>query len=196
MEGVKDSADGAGEGEIEAVTCNPTALVEAIGLQVYDERGEGLDEGGAGGGVEKEKVDESVYIGGIGIGGVHVIGEGSEHGVSGNGGVGIDDIDEVVDEAREPLSIELHAVDGGVAARRGVAILAVPFQLVASVAGDCTSDAAGDVAAEDVVAAKGANGSDFGCVGRVGGGRGGRWIAEWLALAGGGFGGKKAAVGG
>ena len=157
MEGGKDAVDGAGEGEIEAVACNPTALVEAIGLQVYDKRGKGLDEGGAGGGVEEKKVDEGVYIGGIGIGGVDIIGEGGEHGVSGDGGVGVDDIDEVVDEAREPLSIELHAVDGGVAARRGVAVLAVPFQLAAPVAGDCTCNAAGNVAAEDVVAAKGAN---------------------------------------
>ena len=155
-----------------------------------------MDEGGAGGGVEEEEVDEGVHVGGIGVGGVNIIDEGGEYGVSGDGSVGIDNVNEMVDEEAEPLSIKLHAVDGDVTAGGGVAILAIPLQLAASVAGDCTCNAAGDVAAEDMVAAEGADGNDFRRIGGVGGGRRRGGIVELLALARGGFGGEEATVGG
>jgi len=47
-------ADGDGKGEVEGVARDAAALVEAIGLVVGGKGGEGLDEGGAGGGVEED----------------------------------------------------------------------------------------------------------------------------------------------
>jgi hypothetical protein len=58
------------------------------------------------------------------------------------------------------------------------------------VAGDKAGDAAGEVAAEDAVAAKGTDGLNLGNGGGVGA------IRELFALAGRGFGGEEAAVGG
>ena len=111
--------------------------------------------------------------------------------MAGDGGVGVDDVDEVVYEVGVPLRVELHPVGGNVAAGRRVADLAVAFELAAAVAGDCAGDAARDeVAAEDVVAAEGADGDDLGNGGGVGA------VIQLLALAGRGLGGEEAAVGG
>ena len=110
--------------------------------------------------------------------------------MAGDGGVGVDDVDEVVYEVGVPLRVELHPVGGDVAAGRRVADLAVAFELAAAVAGDCAGDAAREVAAEDVVAAEGADGDDLGNGGGVGA------VIQLLALAGRGLGGEEAAVGG
>ena len=96
----------------------------------------------------------------------------------------------MVDEGWEELGVELHAVDGYVAAGGGVAILAVGFEEAAAVAGDGAGGHAGEVAADDVVAAEGADGSD----GVNGGGV--CTVVKLFALTGGGFGGEEAAVGG
>ena len=176
-DGEQGVADGDGEGEVEGIAGDAAALVEAVSLIVGGEGGEGLDEGGAGGGVKEEEVGEGVGIGGGGVFVVDVVKEGGVDGAAGDGGVGVDDVEEVVDEVGVALGDELHVVDGGVAAGGGVAKLAQGFEEGSAVAGDSAGDAAGDVAAEDVVAAEGSDGSDLGDGGGVGA------IRELFALA-------------
>ena len=62
-------------------------MVKAVGLVVGGNGGEGLDVGGAGGGVEEEEVGEGVRIGGGGVCVVDVVEEGGVHGAAGDGGV-------------------------------------------------------------------------------------------------------------
>ena len=45
LEGGEDAVDGAGEGEIEAVAGDTAALVKAVGLEMGNEGGVGLDKG-------------------------------------------------------------------------------------------------------------------------------------------------------
>ena len=75
--------------------------------------------------------------------------------MGGDGGVGVDDVEEVVDEVGVALGDELHVVDGDVAACGRGAKLAQGFEEGSAVAGDVTGDAAGKMAAEDAVAAEG-----------------------------------------
>ena len=189
LDRTEGGGDGEGEGEVKGVAGNATPLVEAVGLEVEDEDGGGLDEGGACLGVEEEEVGEGIGVDRGGIGVVEAIEEGGVDGAAGDGGVGVDDVEEVVDEGGVELSHELVVVDRGVTPSRGVAILAERLEEAAAVAGDGAGDAAGDVAAEDVVAAEGANGGDLGDGGRVGA------VVQPLQLAGGGLGGQEAAVG-
>ena len=152
--------------------------------------GEGLDKGGAGGGVEEEKIDESIDIWGGGVRVVNVLQKGGEYGVAGDGGMGVDDVDEMVDQVRKALCIELHAMNSNVASRWRVAILTVALELTSAMAGDCSGDASSDVAAEDVVAAERAEGGDLAHVGGVGA------VVELLALSRCRLGGEEAAVSG
>ena len=91
--GEQSVADGDGKGEVEGVARDAAALVEAIGLVVGGKGGEGLDEGGAGGGVEEEEVGEGVRIGGGGVLVVNVVEEGGVDGAAGDRGVGVDDVE-------------------------------------------------------------------------------------------------------
>ena len=92
LDGGEGELDGGGEGEVEGVAGDAAALVKAVGLEVAEELGAGLDEGGAGGGVEEEEVGEGIEVGLGGIGVMDAIGEGGEDGVAGYGGVGIDNV--------------------------------------------------------------------------------------------------------
>ena len=166
--GEQGVADGDGEGKVEGVARDAAALVQAVGLVVGGKGGEGLDEGGAGGGIEEEEVGEGVRIGGGGVFVVDVVKEGGVDGAAGNGGVGIDNVEEVVDEVGVALGDELHVVDGDVAACGRGAKLAQGFEARSAVAGDKAGDAAGKVAAEDAVAAEGSNSLDLGDGGGVG----------------------------
>ena len=134
--GEQSVADGDGKCEVKGVARDAAALVEAVGLVVGGEGGEGLDEGGAGGGVKEEEVGEGVGIGGGGVLVVDVVKEGGVDGAAGDGGVGVDDVEEMVDEVGVALGDELHVVDGGVAAGGGVAKLAQGLEEGSAVASD------------------------------------------------------------
>ena len=101
--------------------------------------------------------------------------------MGGDGGVGVDDVEEVVDEVgvalgdelHVVLGDELHVVDGDVATCGRGAKLAQGFEEGSAVAGDVAGNAAGKMAAEDAVAAEGPDSLNwcvfcvgfFGCAG-------------------------------
>lgn len=105
-----------GEGKVEGVASDAAALVEAVGLEVWDEDGAGLDVRWARGGVEEQEVYERVDVGLVGIFIVDGVLEGVENGGAANSGVGVDDVYEVVYEGGVQFSVQLHAVDRSVAA--------------------------------------------------------------------------------
>ena len=106
-----------------------------------------------------------------------------------DGGVGVADIDEVVDDVGVTFGVDLHAMGGDVGARWGRAVLATLLHVAAAVAGDSAGDAASNVAANHNMAAEGAYGFDLVNCGRVGS------IVQLFELSGCGFGGEEGAVG-
>ena len=189
-DGEEEGVDDVGEGDVEEVASHAAALIEAVGLEDGGEGRTGLDEGSARGAVEGEEVDEGMAVE---VGGVVVtaeVGEAVEDGGAGDGGVGVGDVEAVVDEGGVPFPDHLGTVDGGVEATWGAAVLTLGFEEGATCTGDGAGDVAGDVASEDMVAAEGAEGGDLVC----GGGHGAGFLIGF-ALAGGGFGLEEEAVG-
>ena len=68
------------------------------------------------------------------MGVVDCVVEGVQDCGSGDGGVGVADVDEVVDDVGVMFGVDLHAVGGDVGARWGGAILATLLHVAAAVA--------------------------------------------------------------
>ena len=184
--------DDVGVEGVEERVGHAVALVEGSGLVAVEEVGAGLDEGGAGDGVEEVEVAEG---GAVVVGGGGERDEGLEVAAdmeAGDGVVGVLDVGGAVAiggvEVEEGLEIE---AGGGAAAGRA-AKLAGGLKAGAVLLVEGFGDLVGDEAAEDVVAAEGADGFDFVDreweTGRLGG-------FEEFALAGDELGAEAAAVG-
>ena len=77
LDGCDSFGDGGREGEVEAVSCETTALIESFGLEVAVEGRTGLDEGRARDGVEEEEEGEGIDVGGVGVRVVNRVHEGA-----------------------------------------------------------------------------------------------------------------------
>jgi hypothetical protein len=92
------------------------------------------------------------------------VAEGKEDGVSGDGGVGIGHVKDMMDEGRVEVGEELLVAAGDLWARGGGAELAIGLEAGAMLGGGGGGDGSGYVTAEDVVARERACGDDLGSV--------------------------------
>ena len=112
-----------------------------------------MDKGGGGRGVELEEEEERECIEVVGGGVLGEVDERVEDASAGDGSVGIDDVELVMDEGGEELDVELCLVGDRIEGAGGIAALPEAFEVGAAMSGGGARNGAGDGAAEDMVSA-------------------------------------------